>query len=128
MKQKNETNCCPELSDFLSAKLFKALSDPNRLSILERLVSMGKAQTVSQVSACCPVNISVVSRHLALLRDAGILQAEKKGKEVYYRVRVKPFSTWLRELADALEACCPDGECTIQGDENGLFQHKQNLT
>jgi DNA-binding transcriptional ArsR family regulator len=124
MKQKNETSCCSGLSDFLSAKLFKALSDPNRLTILERLVSASEAQTVSQVSACCPVNISVVSRHLAHLRDAGILQADKKGKEVYYRVRMKPFITWLRELADAMEACCPDGDYTIQGDENGLFQHR----
>ncbi|MCP4199277.1 MAG: helix-turn-helix transcriptional regulator [Proteobacteria bacterium] len=124
MNKKNETNCCSGLSNFLPVKLFKALSDPNRLTILERLVESGTAQTVSQVSACCPVNISVVSRHLALLRDAGILQAEKKGKEVYYRVRVKPFTTWLRELAAALETCCPDGECTIQGEENGLFQHK----
>ena len=128
MKTKHEHNCCSGLSDFLSAKLFKALSDPNRLTILERLVAAGEAQTVSQVSACCPINISVVSRHLAFLRDVGILRAEKKGKEVYYRVRVTPFVTWLREFADALESCCPDGDCTIQGDEHGLFQYKQNVT
>jgi len=114
----NQNNCCQDLSSFLSTKRFKALADPNRLKILEWLATNGTPQTVSSVAGCCPVNISVVSRHLGTLRDAGILEAEKKGKEVHYRVRVTRFAKWLRELADALEACCPNGECTIQGDDN----------
>ncbi len=114
-KEEKNSNCCSGLSEFLSAKAFKALSDPNRLTILEWLASGGKPKTVSEVATCCPVNISVVSRHLGCLREVGILEANKKGKEVFYRVRVKEFATWLRELADALEQCCPEGECDIRG-------------
>lgn len=56
------------------------------------------------MSCCCPVDISVVSRHLGILRDAGILEARKRGREVYYRVRIDQLTALLRNLADALEA------------------------
>ena len=55
------------------------------------------------MSCCCPIDLSVVSRHLGVLRDAGILEAQKRGREVYYRVRVDKLTTLLRNLADALE-------------------------
>ena len=119
-----QTNCCGGLSAFLQPKRFKALADPNRLAILEWLAAGGRAQTVSEVSECCPVNISVVSRHLAAMREAGILEAEKQGKAVYYRVRVRDLVAWLRDLADALERCCPDGECTIKGEDRNDREEK----
>lgn len=62
---------------------------------------------MSEMSACCPVNISVVSRHLALLREAGILDSRKKGKAVYYSVRFGEIVGTLRALADAIDQCCP---------------------
>ena len=52
------------------------------------------------------VNISVVSRHLALMRDAGILEAQKQGKEVFYSVRYSVLAGTLRAIADAMDACC----------------------
>lgn len=107
--------CGPELSHLLSPKLFRALSDPNRLSILLQLCGCCGPQTVSEVAGCCPVDLSVVSRHLAVLRDAGILAAEKRGKEVYYTVRFTALAQTLRALADAIEACCPDGAARPSG-------------
>ncbi len=101
------TPCCPELTQWLPAEVFKALSDPNRIAILARLAELAKEQTVTEVAACCPVNISVVSRHLRTLKDAGVLEAVKRGKEVFYRVRIQELVQWLRTLADALESCCP---------------------
>ena len=66
------------------------------------------------MAECCPVDISVVSRHLAILREAGILAARKQGKEVLYSVRSTELVSTLRELADAIEGCCGgrDGEPT----------------
>jgi DNA-binding transcriptional ArsR family regulator len=49
-----------------------------------------------------------VSRHLAMLRDAGILNAEKKGKSVFYFVSYSALVGFLRSIADAIEACCPN--------------------
>lgn len=112
----NEKKCCEELSSLLLPDLFKALSDPNRVAILASLAEKADERTVTDVATCCPVNISVVSRHLRTLREAGIVEAEKRGKEVYYRVRLKDLTALLRNLADALDACCPDGVCGTQGE------------
>ena len=95
--------CCLKLD----ARLFKALSEPTRISIINRLAERGEPCTVSQINECCPIDISVVSRHLAFLRDAGIVEAEKKGKEVYYTVKYKDLSKTLRAIADAIDNCCP---------------------
>ncbi len=91
----------------MNPKFFKALGDPNRIAILARLAGCGRPCTVTELNACCPVDFSVVSRHLALLREAGILEAERRGKEVYYSVRFDHVAATLRAIADAIEACCP---------------------
>ena len=66
------------------------------------------APMMAELSACCPVDLSVVSRHLAILRDAGIVESQRRGKEVRYRVRFDVLSQTFRHIADAIDACCPD--------------------
>lgn len=102
--------CCPGLGTLLTPEFFKALCDPNRIRILCRLGEIGEPCTVSRIAECCPVDLSVVSRHLAILRQGGILRAERRGKEVYYSIRVGDVARIFRAIADALEACCPDEE------------------
>jgi DNA-binding transcriptional ArsR family regulator len=108
--------CGAALGELLSPRLFKALCDPSRLQLLVRLCEACAPRTVSELAGCCPINLSVVSRHLAQLRDAGILAAERKGKEVFYRVRFRELAQSLRALADAIERCCPDGACATKGE------------
>lgn len=107
MGEKADAGCCPGLDELMDPKLFKALSDPNRIALLARLAQSPCACTVSQMAECCPVSVSVVSRHLATLREAGVLESRKQGKEVYHSVRVPELVSALRGLADAIEACCP---------------------
>jgi ArsR family transcriptional regulator len=109
---KGDSDKLPDLAALLPVELFKALSDPNRVAILASLTA--GTQTVSQVAERCPINISVVSRHLKILKQAGALNSEKRGKEVFYEVRVPYLVGLLRELAAALETCCPDGVCKIK--------------
>jgi ArsR family transcriptional regulator len=109
---------CEELERCLSARFFKALSDPNRLQILAHLAGSGRPHTVSELSRCCPVDVSVVSRHLGILRDAGILEARKIGKEVHYRIRASRIAATLRAIAIALEGC-PHADCLVGGEEGG---------
>jgi len=95
----------------LDARLFRALSDPTRLRLLSCLAKCGRGCSVTEVAACCDVDFSVVSRHLALLAGAGVVESQKDGRIVRYRVRFKDVSRALRELADAFDECCPtDGE------------------
>ncbi|MFC1609635.1 ArsR/SmtB family transcription factor [Myxococcota bacterium] len=102
--------CCEPLDTLMSPEFFKALSDPNRVAILIRLAQSCSSQTVSEVAGCCPIDISVVSRHLALLKRTGILDAQRTGKEVRYSVRFDVLAATLRNIADAIEACCPPPE------------------
>lgn len=99
------------LDALLDPDLFKALCDPTRVSLLACLAKCGRACSVGEVAECCSVDLSVVSRHLSQLADAGVLESTKQGRTVFYRVRFTGLSDKLRALADAIDACCPDGAC-----------------
>ena len=85
------------------ARFFKALCEPSRISILLQLAERGKPGTVTEISKRSPVNLSVVSRHLTTLKNAGILYAEKRGKEVFYSIRFEELLQNLRSIIDAIE-------------------------
>jgi len=116
--RKDGKKCCQPIAELMEPRFFKALSDPNRIAILARLSQCCEPCTVGQVAECCPVDISVVSRHLSMLREAGILDARKRGKEVYYSVRFPELARTLREMADAIEACCPNDNSISRGIKN----------
>ena len=107
--------CCPGIESLFEARFFKALCDPCRIGILLRLAKAGGWQTVGQVATCCPTDLSVVSRHLAILRDAGVVEADKHGKNVYYRVRYRNLAATLRAMADGVASCCPRPRGKVKG-------------
>ncbi len=104
-----DVTCCGDPAGLLETRLFKAPCDPTRIAILVRLAEAVDDRTVGQIAEDGPVDTSVVSRHLAALRDAGIVEATRRGKEVYHRVRYRALAATLRAGADAIEACCPSG-------------------
>ena len=89
----------------LRAEVFKALADESRLEVLMRLACATRPQTVSEITDCCGIHISGVSRHLATLREAGIGAAERSGREVRYRLDAEEVTTLLRDLADVIDTC-----------------------
>jgi ArsR family transcriptional regulator len=93
----------------LDPGLFKALSDGTRLRLLACLAKCGRPCSVGEVAQCCSVDLSVVSRHLAALEEAGVLAVSKEGRTVRYRVLFAETAGVLRALADALQECCPEG-------------------
>lgn len=103
----DRSRCCAVAEESLDTGLFGALSDPTRLCVLMRLVELGRPGTVTEVAACCPVDLSVVSRHLKRLAGAGVVSAARHGKEKRYQVLYSSLSGALREMADAIDACCP---------------------
>ena len=105
-----DSSCCPNLQALISPQLFRAIADPTRIALLARLGEAGAPRTVSQMAEGSTVDLSVVSRHLAILRDAEILRAEKRGRTVYYSVRRDVVVGALRNLADGIEACCASAE------------------
>lgn len=95
----------------LDPELFRALSDPTRAGLLACIAKCGRGCSVGEVAECCAVDLSVVSRHLKQLERAGALESRKDGRVVRYRVRYDALAAGLRALADAIDACCPDGGC-----------------
>jgi DNA-binding transcriptional ArsR family regulator len=95
----------------IQAKLFRGLSDPSRLSILETL--RNGAVTVSEIVEATGLSQSNVSNHLGCLRDCGLVAAEQQGRFVYYELSDKRVGQLLT-LADELLADVAKGvyECT----------------
>ncbi len=103
--------CRTALENHLQPELFKALCDPSRLALIARFATSSEPMNVSQASACCGVHVSGTSRHLKMLERAGVLTAERQGREVFYRLDAKHLVSTLRGLADALEDCCRQPNC-----------------
>lgn len=103
--QELEDCCAPLLSSPLGAEdaeslavALQALADPARL----RLLSLIATCPGSEACGCdltAPVGLSqpTVSHHLNVLHDAGLLERERRGKWVYYRVRPEGLAS-LRSL------------------------------
>jgi len=98
--------CKFDLTALFRPELYRALGDPSRIALLARLAQSGRACTVSEIAAGCPLDLSVVSRHLATLRDAGVVESTRRGREVLYSFRTEGVVSALRALALALETCC----------------------
>lgn len=100
----------------LDAAFFKALADPTRLLLLACLMKCRRPCAVTEIAECCSVDLSVVSRHLRILEQAGLLSAERKGRVVRYAVRFGELKTRLLDLAAAIDECCPPvGGCCTGG-------------
>jgi ArsR family transcriptional regulator len=68
------------------ARIFKALAHPTRLFIVDEL-SHGE-RCVCELKDMIGVEMPTVSRHLGVLKRAGILEDDKRGLQVFYRLRV----------------------------------------
>jgi ArsR family transcriptional regulator len=99
--------CCGPIDDLLDPEFFKGLCDPTRLNLLACLSKCGRACSVNEIADCCSVDLSVVSRHLALLERSGIVESTKEGRTVFYTVKYGQLSAKLRALADAVESYRP---------------------
>ncbi len=77
---------------------FRALADPTRREILDLL--RGGRLSAGEIGARFPVTAAAVSRHLAVLREAGLVDDEREGKHIYYRLNASVLEELLLWLAD----------------------------
>lgn len=98
----------PDLA--LRARLFRGLSDPSRLAILEA-VRTGP-RSVGEIVDATGLGQSNVSNHLACLLDCGLVGREQRGRHAFYRLADERVGALLA-LADALlaEVASGVGEC-----------------
>ncbi|NPA24463.1 MAG: helix-turn-helix transcriptional regulator [Deltaproteobacteria bacterium] len=83
------------------ARVFKALAHPTRLWIAERLA----VEECSVYSLVEPLgaDFSTVSRHLSVLKEAGLVIDEKRGKQVFYRLRVPCILNFMNCVEDVIK-------------------------
>jgi ArsR family transcriptional regulator, arsenate/arsenite/antimonite-responsive transcriptional repressor len=67
------------------AATFKALADPTRVAIVNRLTT-AEAVCVCDLTAAFELSQPTISHHLKILRDAGLIEAERRGTWAYYRL------------------------------------------
>ena len=92
--------------------LFRTLADPTRRALFERLCRQGE-QTVSALTAQAGVSQPAVSKHLGVLKAAGLVRDRQQGRQTHYSAQpaaLAPLNDWTRDMAaywdgrfDALE-------------------------
>lgn len=66
-------------------RLFQALADPTRLAIVRELAGAPEV-CACDFASCCDVRQPTVSHHLKVLREAGVVESERRGTWIYYRL------------------------------------------
>lgn len=77
----------------------RALADPTRRAILELL--KGGALPAGEIAAHFSISDAAISRHLSLLREAGLVRDRRAGKYIYYELSasvLEEVMLWLRNL------------------------------
>ena len=87
-------------------RIFKALSDTNRLRILKMLEV--RPLCVCEITAVLNLATSTVSKHLAILQASDLIIDEKDGKWVNYRLNLGEYQTYVNELLSLLTKWIPN--------------------
>ncbi|WP_024575262.1 MULTISPECIES: metalloregulator ArsR/SmtB family transcription factor [unclassified Afipia] len=92
--------------------LFKTLADPTRRAIFERLCRGGE-QTVGVLTAQAGVSQPAVSKHLGVLKQAGLVSDRHEGRQTHYSARpsaLAPLLDWTSRMAGFWESRFDDLE------------------
>lgn len=94
-----------------NTKIFKALSDPNRLRILKML--QGKLLCVCEITDVLNLAASTVSKHLSILKATGFITEIKDGKWVNYQINIHPSDPRISSILSTLDFWIADDQQII---------------
>jgi ArsR family transcriptional regulator len=95
------------------AEMFRLMSDPTRLRII--LASLDAPVSVGDMAEGLNISASLVSHHLRLLRAARLLQAERRGRQVFYVVGDSHIRSMLTDMVDHVAEGDADTEAAPGG-------------
>lgn len=84
------------------ARVIKAMAHPSRLFIIEELAK--KEYCVRELTDMIGSDVSTVSKHLSVLREAGIVMDEKRGLQVYYSLKMPCILNFFGCVENVLKA------------------------
>jgi predicted transcriptional regulator len=106
----NKTTARSAALDNLNTDFVKAFCEPARIEILKLLIVMGPSD-VKTLAEKMPQDRSVISRHLAVLHQAGFLDHEKQGRYSLYRVNGEGTLKMAEQFAKTIRTCVQSGCC-----------------
>ena len=101
----------------------KALADENRLRIL--MMVNERTACVCQIVEVLGIAPSTVSKHLSLLRAAGLIDSYKQGRWVYYHLPVQPSPSAIKALRWVMESLA-DSERILADGQKGMIVCEQD--
>lgn len=93
------------------AEMFRLMSDPTRLKII--LACLDSPAAVGEMADRLGISASLVSHHLRLLRAARLLQADRRGRQVFYVVGDQHIRSMLTDMVDHVSE--DDAETDAEG-------------
>jgi ArsR family transcriptional regulator, cadmium/lead-responsive transcriptional repressor len=84
------------MTDEQTGRVFSALADPTRRRLLSAISAT--PATATQLAGDLPISRQAVSKHLTALADAGLLERERVGRDIRYRVTPEPLAeavSWM---------------------------------
>lgn len=107
-----------------TVNVFKALSDPNRIRIIKMLES--RELCVCEVREVLDLSTSTVSKHLSILRDAGLVIDSKDGKWVNFRLNRNSEKSFVRSQLELVIESFSDDE-QVASDRRKLAKVDRNV-
>lgn len=95
------------------AKILKALAHPSRLFIIEELEK--EERCVCELTEQIGADVSTISKHLSVLKQAGIVTDDKRGNQVFYRLRVPCILNFFGCVESVLELQAQDQAALLNG-------------
>lgn len=83
----------------ISAEVLRALTHPLRMRILE-FIDRNEMINVNRIYSALQLEQSITSQHLRILRQAGLVETERRGKYIHYRLRYGKLSTTIRAVKE----------------------------
>jgi ArsR family transcriptional regulator len=79
-------------------RIAKALADPTRFQLLERISAYTGEMPCSELAACFPLTKPTLSHHLKELTDSGLVESRRESRFMYLKLHRTTFNGYLREL------------------------------
>jgi DNA-binding transcriptional ArsR family regulator len=107
---------------------FSALAEPTRRTILEMLARHGQMPAAA-IYAGFSISHPAISQHLKVLREAGLVQMEKRAQQHIYKLNPEAMTeleAWARRMRDLWEERFEALDKVLEAEKNKLLKEKEN--